>query len=85
MPKNLDRILEMILDKYPVLFGGLERVLCPRVHFKMLIFDMPYRLYWFRYLTGAGLGMKSMTNRNFETGILTNEVAIVKTGYRSVR
>ncbi|MDD2621638.1 MAG: phospholipase D-like domain-containing protein [Bacteroidales bacterium] len=65
-------------DKYPVLFGGLERVLCPRVHFKMLIFDMHTVYIGSANLTGAGLGMKSMTNRNFETGILTNEVAIVK-------
>ena len=26
-------------DKYPVLYDRLERVLCPRVHFKMLFFD----------------------------------------------
>ena len=26
-------------DKYPVLFDLLERVLCPRVHFKILVFD----------------------------------------------
>lgn len=26
-------------DKYPLLYDRLERVLCPRVHFKMLIFD----------------------------------------------
>ncbi|MDD2687383.1 MAG: phospholipase D-like domain-containing protein, partial [Bacteroidales bacterium] len=65
-------------DKYPVLFGGLERVLCPRVHFKMLIFDMHTVYIGSANLTGAGLGMKSMTNRNFETGILTNDVAIVK-------
>ena len=26
-------------DKYPVLYDRLERVLCPRVHFKMLVFD----------------------------------------------
>ena len=25
--------------KYPVLFDRLERVLCPRVHFKMMVFD----------------------------------------------
>lgn len=24
-------------DKYPVLYDRLERVLCPRVHFKMLV------------------------------------------------
>ena len=27
-------------DKYPLLWAGMERVLCPRVHFKLLIFDM---------------------------------------------
>ena len=26
-------------DKYPILFNRLERVLCPRVHFKMIVFD----------------------------------------------
>lgn len=26
-------------DKYPVLYDRLERVLCPRVHFKMIVFD----------------------------------------------
>ena len=26
-------------DKSPVLYDRLERVLCPRVHFKMLVFD----------------------------------------------
>ena len=25
-------------DRYPVLFTGMERVLCPRIHFKMMIF-----------------------------------------------
>ena len=27
-------------DRYPVLFKGMERVLCPRIHFKIMIFDM---------------------------------------------
>ena len=27
-------------DRYPELATGLERILCPRVHFKLLIFDM---------------------------------------------
>ncbi len=26
-------------DKYPILYDRLERVLCPRVHFKILVFD----------------------------------------------
>ena len=28
-----------VFDKYPVLYDRLERVLCPRVRFKMLVFD----------------------------------------------
>ncbi len=27
-------------DKYPLLWSRMERVLCPRVHFKLLIFDL---------------------------------------------
>lgn len=27
-------------DKYPLLVSRLERVLCPRVHFKMMLFDL---------------------------------------------
>lgn len=27
-------------DKYPILAKGLERALCPRVHFKMMIFSI---------------------------------------------
>ena len=27
-------------DKYPNLIKGMERVLCPRVHFKIIIFDL---------------------------------------------
>ena len=27
-------------DKYPILAQRLERVLCPRVHFKLMIFDL---------------------------------------------
>ena len=33
-------------DKYPVLFDGLERVLCPRVHFKMIIFGRTRQTLW---------------------------------------
>ena len=27
-------------DQYPALWNGLERALCPRIHFKLIIFDM---------------------------------------------
>lgn len=46
-------------DHYPVLFTGLERVLCPRVHFKLIIFDLKLAYIGSANLTGAGLGMKS--------------------------
>lgn len=65
-------------DKYPVLFDGLERVLCPRVHFKMIIFDFEMVYIGSANLTGAGMGMKSENNRNFEAGILTDDPTIVE-------
>ena len=42
-------------DKYPVLFDRLERVLCPRVHFKMLVFDGKEVYVGSANLTGTGL------------------------------
>ena len=65
-------------DKYPILYDGLERVLCPRVHFKMLIFDCEEAYIGSASLTGAGMGMKSENRRNFEAGILTDNPKIVE-------
>lgn len=53
-------------DKYPILFNRLERVLCPRVHFKMIVFDCKEVYIGSANLTGAGIGMKSENTRNFE-------------------
>ena len=64
-------------DRYPVLYDQLERVLCPRVHFKMLVFDCKGVYIGSANLTGAGMGMKSATRRNFEAGILTDDPEIV--------
>ncbi len=64
-------------DKYPLLWSRLERRLCPRVHFKMLIFDCEVAYIGSANLTGAGLGMKGATTRNFEAGILTDDPALV--------
>ena len=64
-------------DRYPVLFTGLERVLCPRVHFKMIIFDYTTAYIGSANLTGAGIGMKSPRTRNFEAGILTDDPDLV--------
>ena len=64
-------------DHYPVLFTGLERLLCPRVHFKIIIFDLTMAYIGSANLTGAGLGMKSARTRNFEAGMLTDEPELV--------
>lgn len=65
-------------DKYPVLFNRLERVLCPRVHFKIIILDCKETYIGSANLTGAGIGMKAETTRNFEAGILTDEPVLVE-------
>lgn len=64
-------------DKYPVLWKNMERMLCPRVHFKLLIFDNKIAYIGSANLTGAGLGFKSPDNRNFEAGILTSDNKLV--------
>ena len=64
-------------DRFPILYDGLERVLCPRVHFKMMIFDGKEAYIGSANLTGAGIGMKADGTRNFEAGILTDDPAIV--------
>ncbi len=65
-------------DKYPALIEGMERVLCPRVHFKIIVFDLKTAYVGSANLTGAGLGMKGENNRNFEAGVLSNDKAFVK-------
>ena len=64
-------------DRYQQLVKGLERVMCPRVHFKILIFDQSVCYVGSANLTGAGMGMKSSNRRNFEAGILSNDPAIL--------
>ena len=65
-------------DRFPILYDGLERVLCPRVHFKMMIFDGREAYIGSANLTGAGIGMKADGTRNFEAGILTDDPEIVE-------
>ena len=64
-------------DKYPALIEGMERVLCPRVHFKIIIFDLKTAYVGSANLTGAGLGMKGENTRNFEAGILSSNKEFV--------
>ena len=65
-------------DKYPVLYDRLERVLCPRVHFKRFVFDGKEVYIGSANLTGSEIGMKAESTRNFETGILTDDSEIVE-------
>ena len=65
-------------DRYKILATDLERVMCPRVHFKMMIFDLETAYIGSANLTGAGIGMKSSLRRNFEAGILTDDPALVE-------
>ena len=59
-------------DRFPLLIDGLERMLCPRVHFKCVICDGQIAYLGSANLTGAGMGAKSVKRRNFENGILTD-------------
>ena len=64
-------------DKYPNLIGGMERILCPRVHLKTVIIDGNFAYSGSANLTGAGMGAKSEHKRNFEAGFITDDVKIV--------
>lgn len=64
-------------DRYPNLIDGMERMLCPRVHFKHVIVDGRMAYSGSANLTGAGMGAKSPNRRNFESGIMTTDPKIV--------
>ena len=64
-------------DRYPGLWGGMERMLCPRVHFKCVIVDGVKAYFGSANLTGAGMGAKSERKRNFENGVLTDDPSLV--------
>lgn len=65
-------------DRYPRLFREMERVLCPRVHFKCIIIDGMFAWFGSANLTGAGMGAKSSRKRNFENGVITDESALIE-------
>ncbi len=64
-------------DRFPMLIERLERILCPRVHFKSVIVDGTQAYSGSANLTGAGIGAKSDGRRNFEAGLVTTEPALV--------
>ena len=65
-------------DRYPTLWTTMERVLCPRVHFKCIIVDGVKAYFGSANLTGAGMGAKSARKRNFENGVWTDDPALVE-------
>lgn len=71
-------IFQKDFEKFPILKKYLEQAICPRVHFKCFIFDLKTVYIGSANLTGAGLGMKGDHHRNFESGILTDELEIVE-------
>lgn len=60
-------------DKYPNLISGVERILCPRVHFKSVVVDGEFAYSGSANITGAGMGAKNKDRRNFEAGIITTD------------
>ena len=60
-------------DRFPNLIDGMERMLCPRVHFKSVIVDGSIAYSGSANLTGAGMGAKSIHRRNFESGFITTD------------
>ena len=64
-------------DRYPNLIDGLERMLCPRVHFKSVIVDGRTAYSGSANLTGAGMGAKSSRRRNFESGFITTDPGFI--------
>ncbi|MDF1824865.1 MAG: phospholipase D-like domain-containing protein [Verrucomicrobiales bacterium] len=62
-------------DRFPNLIHSdrFERVLCPRNHMKCVIIDGKTAFLGSANLTGAGMGAKSTTRRNFECGMVIDE------------
>ncbi len=54
---------------------GMRR--CPRVHFKAVIIDNSSMFIGSANLTGAGIGVKKSTRRNFELGIWTEDGGLI--------
>lgn len=62
-------------DKFPEFVESdlFERILCPRMHMKCVIADGRIAYVGSANLTGAGMGAKSETRRNFEAGFVTED------------
>lgn len=67
-------------DKFPELVESqrFERLLCPRMHMKVVIIDGKTAFVGSANLTGAGMGSKSPLRRNFEAGFLSTDPAVIE-------
>jgi phosphatidylserine/phosphatidylglycerophosphate/cardiolipin synthase-like enzyme len=63
--------------RYPELARGLEQLLCPRTHFKSAVVDGTFAYSGSANLTGAGMGAKSESRRNFESGFITSDKNLI--------
>ena len=80
-------IFQRDFDRYPALLQGLERIVCPRVHFKSVVVDGEFAYSGSANLTGAGMGAKSSARRNFESGFITTDqqfIAAISAQFDSV-
>ena len=57
---------------------GLELFCCPRNHMKIVLADNEIMYLGSGNITGAGLGLKSNTKRNFELGLITEDPEMIK-------
>jgi len=67
-------------DRFPALVRSerFERLLCPRVHFKVVIVDGRQAYLGSANLTGAGMGAKHRDKRNFEAGLRTDDPQMIR-------
>ncbi len=65
-------------DKHPALIKNIERMVCPRLHFKCIIVDGNFAYTGSANLTGAGMGAKGPNRRNFENGIITTDLGLIQ-------
>lgn len=65
-------------DRHPRLYrGGLELRACPRLHFKAVVVDGTLLYLGSANWTGAGLGAKGTGRRNFELGLVTEDLGLL--------
>lgn len=72
-------------DRYPILQTSLERVLCPRVHFKILIFDPRKRIHWIGKPNWGRNRHEKPAKKKFRSWDFHKRPRNCRTSYKSVR